>query len=142
MGVHLQTVGCLTCTRCARTPKKQRAGTLFLKGLKMIRGFAEKNLATMSWDIALVNEEGNKAYTFTISEHTLDESAAVPVSKFSLRRNGHENLLYGFLEALRQMGLVDQSATQAELRMVKAHLSDMRMIAFHELSNAKVDLKL
>lgn len=97
----------------------------------MIKGFAEKEFAKLSWAIGLIDEQTNIAYTFELNVHeATPEGQEVPFTSVLFK---HEGVLIALSEALQKLELFPRDANKAELEATKNHLGDLRKIAFHEL---------
>lgn len=94
-----------------------------------MKGYAQRRLDRDGWEILLLDESRNRCFTMEFREHTFVESMNNEVT-FVARKDIY--LLHAISEALVEMGILDGSATEAELKATKFHLEDMRTLVFEE----------
>lgn len=93
----------------------------------MIRGFFQKRYDKMCNSIYLTDEEKRIAYTFEMKAHALKPNEYTPSTDIDL--DDGLGILRALAQALQMGGFIPKSAVDAELKAVKNHLDDMRLLA-------------
>jgi hypothetical protein len=99
-------------------------------GEEMIKGNAIDRIDRRAWEIAVYDDEQRVVYTFELTRHQIDPNSAryAPIQT-TLVDYLDKDVMRGIAEAFRKMGIMDDSATTAELKATKYHLEDMRKLA-------------
>jgi hypothetical protein len=94
----------------------------------MIKGYAQRRLDRDAWEIALVDRDNKRCYTFEFKSH---DAASVQTETTLVDSSlEYTGILQALTEALNQMGLFPDNATAAELKATKLHLEDLRKLVF------------
>ena len=94
-----------------------------------IKGEVQKRYVDMSWEFFLCtesNRESDVFYTFEITRHDKKNGEKTPTSKVPFKE---ERALMALSLALQKAGFIPESSSDSELRAVKEHLKDMRVLA-------------
>lgn len=92
-----------------------------------MKGYAQRRLDQNAWEIALIDSQRNRSWTFTFFEHDFPRNGRCETTIIPFEKD--MDLLQALAQALQEMGVFPESATTAELRATKFHLEDMRKLA-------------
>lgn len=97
----------------------------------MIKGYYRLAMDRDAHEIALIDRDRCMSYTIEFRAHKYERdnfSDKIPLTTIS-RTDNLEEMLTALASVMRQMDLLDGSATDAELKATKYHLEDMRELA-------------
>jgi len=78
-------------------------------------------------NMVIISDDDEKAYTFELVEHKLEEFKPAP--KIKIEKKLGRAFLNAMAAMLQRNGYLPQAATDAELKATKFHLEDMRNLA-------------